>query len=54
MSDADVPAWLASVKRVQSRYPNPALVIPGHQGFKGGQCLGHTLKLLQKQVRKNK
>ena len=54
MSDADAPAWLASVKRVQSRYPKPALVIPGHQDFKGSECLAHTRKLLEKQVRKNK
>lgn len=48
LSDADVPAWLASVRNVQREFPKPVLVIPGHQAFKGSECLAHTLWLLEK------
>ena len=54
LSDADVPAWLVSIQNVKRSLPKPELVIPGHQGFSGDQCLDHTLQLVKKYLSENK
>lgn len=45
--DGDVQAWPQSVKRVQQRYPDARLVIPGHGQWGDPTLLQHTLTLLQ-------
>lgn len=47
LSDADVAAWPASVKKVQQAFPDPRIIIPGHGSFKSTKALDHTLQLLK-------
>lgn len=45
LSDADVAAWSASIRRVKAKYPDARVVIPGH-GVPGGlDLLGHTISV---------
>jgi metallo-beta-lactamase class B len=48
LSDADIDAWILSVKKVQAKCTDPRFVIPGHQSWKDKNALGHTLRLLRK------
>lgn len=45
-ADAVVGEWAASVGRVAARYPEAAVVIPGHGAFGGRSLLAHTVKLI--------
>lgn len=45
--DADLQAWPQAVRRVQEKYPEPALVVPGHGQCGDSQLLSHTLQLLK-------
>ncbi|MDP4150773.1 MAG: BlaB/IND/MUS family subclass B1 metallo-beta-lactamase [Bacteroidota bacterium] len=47
VADANVAAWPRSVRRVMDKYPHPAFVIPGHQGWSDLRSLQHTLDLLR-------
>ena len=47
LSDANIPAWRASVKATISEFPHPAYIIPGHFSWKSKKALQHTLKLLE-------
>lgn len=52
IADADLTAWPAAIRRLQDRYPRPAWVVPGHQGWSRRQkALKHTLKLLERESR---
>lgn len=52
VADADLTAWPAAIRRLQDRYPHPAWVVPGHQGWSRRQkALKHTLKLLEREGR---
>jgi len=46
LEDADVPAWPASMRRLQATYPEARLVVPGHGALKGN-ALEHTKALLK-------
>ncbi|WP_224367740.1 subclass B1 metallo-beta-lactamase [Hyalangium versicolor] len=47
LSDADTAAWPASVARVQERFPQARIIVPGH-GLPGGPgLLTHTQELLR-------
>ena len=47
VSDADLGEWPASIRRVQARYPQAEIVIPGH-GVPGGlELLDHTIALVE-------
>jgi glyoxylase-like metal-dependent hydrolase (beta-lactamase superfamily II) len=46
-TDAAIPEWPASLRRVRTAYPNPAIVIPGH-GTMHGDSLAATQALLAK------
>jgi len=48
VADADVQQWPVSIKKVQERFPEPAWIIPGHQGWGSNKALEHTLQLLAK------
>lgn len=47
LSDANLQAWPASLHKVMAKYPAPAYVIPGHEGWSNNQSLQHTLQLLK-------
>jgi metallo-beta-lactamase class B len=46
LADADLHAWPKSVRQTIDAFPNPAYVIPGHQGWQSNRGLQHTLQLL--------
>jgi len=46
LADADLHSWPKSVRKTIEMFPNPAHVIPGHQGWDNNQGLQHTLQLL--------
>lgn len=47
VADADLNAWVMSISRVQARYPEAQLVIPGH-GIPGGpELLSHTIAVVE-------
>ena len=45
-ADANLRAWPTSIKNVMNHCPNPAYVIPGHEGWDNNKSLQHTLELL--------
>lgn len=47
LSDANLQAWPGSIQKVMAKYPSPAYVIPGHDGWSNNQSLQHTLQLLK-------
>lgn len=47
LSDADLHSWPKSVRKAIATFPNPAFVIPGHEGWQNNQGLQHTLQLLK-------
>lgn len=47
VSDADLGAWPASIQRVQSRYPEAEVVVPGHGAPGGVELLDHTITVVK-------
>ena len=47
IDDADRTAWPSSLKRLQKRYPNAMIVVPGHGKPGGLELLEHTQGLLK-------
>jgi metallo-beta-lactamase class B len=47
LSDANVQQWPTSIHKTLNKFPDPAYVIPGHQGWANTQSLQYTLKLLR-------
>lgn len=45
-SDADIPAWPVSVKRVMAQFPLAAIVVPGHGKVGGKELLQHTVEIV--------
>ncbi len=54
LSDADIGAWIISIKKVQSKFPQTRYIIPGHQSWTSSESLNHTLKILETHRAKNK
>jgi metallo-beta-lactamase class B len=50
VADADLGAWPAALARVRARYPDAAIVVPGH-GPLGGDPIARTLELLAARAR---
>ncbi len=48
IADTNLKEWPQTMKRIITKYPSPAFVIPGHLGWKKNTALQHTLKLLRK------
>lgn len=44
--EANLKQWPITIKKIQSKYPKNAIVIPGHDEWKGNAHLEHTLNLL--------
>lgn len=51
LSHADPEAWLMSLERMVEKFPDPRLVVPGHDGLNGAEPLAHTRKLLLEHLR---
>ena len=47
VGDADLESWPESIRRVQIRYGEADLVVPGHGDPGGTELLAHTLDLLE-------
>lgn len=46
-ADADVTNWPLAIRRVRSRYPEVAIVVPGHGPAGGVELLTHTIDVLE-------
>jgi glyoxylase-like metal-dependent hydrolase (beta-lactamase superfamily II) len=46
-ADADVPAWPAAIRKVQKKFGDAQVVVPGHGDHGDTRLLGHTLALLK-------
>lgn len=49
IADADLPAWPNAIRRIQARYPDARLIIPGHGLPAGPELLDHTIAIVQLQ-----
>jgi metallo-beta-lactamase class B len=47
--DGNLGSYAASIRRLQAKFPNPAFVIPTHQGWQSTRSIQHTLDMAQKQ-----
>ena len=47
IADANVAEWPAAVQRVEARYPNAKIMVPGHGEPSGVSALEHTVDLLK-------
>jgi metallo-beta-lactamase class B len=48
IADANLEEWGKTIRRLQNKFPDPAVVVPGHQAWGGAAALQHTLDLLDK------
>lgn len=48
LSDANIPEWIESTKRVITKYNHPNIIIPGHQSYDKKSALKHTLNILNR------
>ncbi len=46
LTDASVAAWGKSLKKLQHRFPHPAYVIVGHNGWRDKRSIMHTLAMI--------
>lgn len=49
LGDANVSAWPATVRNVNSTFPDAQIVIPGHGKVGGRELLDYTIELFEKQ-----
>jgi glyoxylase-like metal-dependent hydrolase (beta-lactamase superfamily II) len=54
LSDANVGAWTATLKKIQRTFQHPHFIIPGHDDWTSNQSLNHTLQLVKAYRQKNK
>jgi metallo-beta-lactamase class B VIM len=47
VADADLETWSASIRRIQSRYPEAEIVVPGHGVPGGPELLEHTINVVK-------
>jgi metallo-beta-lactamase class B len=50
--DANIKEWPATIQKIQMKFKNPKYIIPGHQDWKSGKSLEHTLILLKENKKK--
>ncbi len=53
LSHANIKAWPQTIKTVMKKFPEAALVVPGHQSWLQKNSLAHTLQLLEKHSKKS-
>jgi metallo-beta-lactamase class B len=46
--DGNLAAYAATIRRLQAKFPNPAYVIPTHQGWQSIESVQHTLDMAEK------
>lgn len=51
-ADADVGHWSASVAKLQTKYPDATIVVPGHGAWGDGRLLAHTIDLVHTALEK--
>lgn len=49
IADSDLNAWATSIRRVQTRYPEARVVVPGHGVPGGPELLSHTIDVVEAQ-----
>lgn len=47
LSHANIQMWPESLKKTRNRFKEPKFIIPGHEGWNGGNALEHTLRILR-------
>lgn len=47
VADADIDSWGAAIRQVRERYPDAAVVVPGHGELGGTELLDHTGALIE-------
>ncbi len=47
LSDANVKAWAATIKKIQEKFKYSNYIIPGHLDWQSKEALTHTLNLIQ-------
>jgi glyoxylase-like metal-dependent hydrolase (beta-lactamase superfamily II) len=47
VGDADLNSWFSSLHNLLNKYPDPALVIPGHGSIGGKELITHTMELVK-------
>lgn len=47
LSDAVIPEWDITVKKVMKKYTNVKIVVPGHGNYGGIELLPHTIELVE-------
>lgn len=53
LSDANVKAWPATLRKIDLKFPDRNYVIPGHQSWKNKEAIRHTIKLIRNYESKN-
>jgi len=48
LSDADEEEWPKTIKKLQKKYKDAEIVIPGHGNYGTGELLKHTYKIVKK------
>lgn len=48
VADGDLKAWPATIKKIQDRYSDAKIVVPGHGAWAGPELLEHTFNLAVK------
>lgn len=48
IADANTGEWVNSILKIESKFPKPRYVIPGHFNWSGKNALRHTIKLVRK------
>lgn len=54
LNDADPKSWRMSAIALRKKFPHPRYIIPGHYGWQNTNSLNHTIKLINKWLKKNK
>ena len=49
VEDADLDAWPDAIRRVQARYPDAEVVVPGHGAPGGLELLDHSITVVEEQ-----
>jgi len=45
--EANLAEWPKTIRKLQQKFPDPAYIITGHDGWSGTRSLDHTLELLE-------
>jgi len=48
LSDASLSEWPQTIQTVKNKFPDAAIIIPGHQGWSSTKSLDHTIELVEK------